>query len=72
MSKPLQGLLFREKVVEEIIQTESDFVTDMNTLITLYLNPILAGGILSANEVERLFSNISTLIKINEGTQLIG
>jgi hypothetical protein len=67
MNKPLQGLLFREKVVEEIIQTEQDFVNDMNILITLFLNPNLAGVILSANEVERLFSNISTLIKINEG-----
>lgn len=39
----------------------------MKLLISLFLTPILEKGILSANEVQRLFSNISSLIKINEG-----
>lgn len=58
---------FREHVIKEVIQTEQDYVNDMNIMINLFLNPILERGILSANEVQRLFANIATLIKINEG-----
>lgn len=59
---------FRENVIKEVIQTEEDFVKDMSLMISLFLTPILERGILSANEVERLFSNIKSIIKINEGT----
>lgn len=58
---------FRENVIKEVLQTEDDFVKDMNCLISLFQTPILERGVLSANEVQRLFSNISSLIKINEG-----
>lgn len=40
---------------------------DIKLMISLFVTPILAKGILSANEVQRLFSNITSLIKINEG-----
>jgi hypothetical protein len=61
------GLSLRERVIDEIIQTEKDYVWDLNILINVYMNPLLSRGILSANEVQRLFSNITTLVKINEG-----
>lgn len=57
----------RANVVKEVIQTEQDYVKDMKLMISLFLTPILEKGILSANEVQRLFSNITSLIKINEG-----
>jgi FYVE/RhoGEF/PH domain-containing protein 3 len=58
---------FRENVIKEVVQTEDDFVKDMNLMISLFLTPILERGILSANEVQRLFSNIKSIVKINEG-----
>jgi FYVE/RhoGEF/PH domain-containing protein 3 len=67
MSEEPFNPIFREHVIKEVLQTEEDYVKDMNLLISLFLTPILERGILSANEVQRLFSNISSLIKINEG-----
>ena len=57
--------------MKEVIQTEQDYVKDMKLMISLFLTPILEKGILSANEVQRLFSNITSLIKINEGNQFM-
>eukprot|EP01126_Amoeba_proteus_P049597 TRINITY_DN5810_c4_g1_i1.p1 TRINITY_DN5810_c4_g1~~TRINITY_DN5810_c4_g1_i1.p1 ORF type:complete len:435 (-),score=116.40 TRINITY_DN5810_c4_g1_i1:81-1355(-) len=62
----VKRLQTRGRVINEIIQTELDFVNDMKLLIEVFYNPFEENGLLNRSELETLFCGVGELIKINE------
>ncbi|KAK5582398.1 hypothetical protein RB653_003981 [Dictyostelium firmibasis] len=56
---------FRIKIINELIETERDYVRDLNIVVEVFLNPIREKQLLSAKDVNALFSNIEILYSIN-------
>lgn len=52
----------RSRVVAEIVSTERTFVSNLKTLIDVYIDPLRAKGILSPQEVALLFRNWELLV----------
>lgn len=57
----------RRNVIKELINTESDYVKDLNVLINIFMVPLEESGIISYNESTILFSNLQDLLEINLG-----
>jgi hypothetical protein len=56
----------RKEVVKEIVQTERDYVRDLQILISVFLNPIRKQELLSSYDIVSLFSNIEALLPLNQ------
>ncbi|KAM9963611.1 hypothetical protein ACTFIW_006847 [Dictyostelium discoideum] len=56
---------FRIKIINELIETERDYVRDLNIVVEVFLNPIREKQLLSAKDINSLFSNIEILYSIN-------
>ena len=56
----------RKEVVEELVQTERDFVRDLEITITVFLTPIRRQKLLSSYEIVSLFSNLESLLPLNK------
>ncbi|KAL6056761.1 Rho guanine nucleotide exchange factor 4 [Balamuthia mandrillaris] len=60
----------QSKTLQELIQTEEDYVADLQLVIKLYIGPMHERaeeiGIKSARELECIFSNIVLISKVNE------
>ncbi|KAM9989947.1 hypothetical protein ACTFIY_005993 [Dictyostelium cf. discoideum] len=56
---------FRIKIINELIETERDYVRDLNIVVEVFLNPIREKQLLSAKDINSLFSNIEILFSIN-------
>ncbi|KAN0032251.1 hypothetical protein ACTFIV_006132 [Dictyostelium citrinum] len=56
---------FRIKIINELIETERDYVRDLNIVVEVFLNPIREKQLLSAKDINALFSNIEILYSIN-------
>lgn len=67
----LQGLSQEEKLrqmaIFELINTERDYVRDLQTICNLYETPLLEKKLLGQKNSETVFSNVSMLLKIHEG-----
>ncbi len=55
----------RNLVINEIINTERDYVKDLQIIMDQFRNPLKEEGILSEEELRDIFSNINLLIKVN-------
>mmetsp|Transcript_11802 Transcript_11802/g.12975 ORF Transcript_11802/g.12975 Transcript_11802/m.12975 type:complete len:517 (+) Transcript_11802:135-1685(+) len=55
----------RGNIMAEIMKTESDYKDDLNTLIDLFMNPMLEQGIVSKEEHRVLFGNIKAIARTN-------
>lgn len=55
----------RNKVVNELIKTERDYIKDLEIIIKLFIEPLEEEGILTKEELKDIFSNIRLLININ-------
>lgn len=56
----------REKILNEIVNTENDYVNDLGVIIEVFLKPIREYGGVSAAEVQQVFSNIEVIYDINK------
>lgn len=59
----------RSRVVAEIVSTERTFVSNLKTLIDVYIDPLRAKGILSPQEVALLFRNWELLVSQSDRRQ---
>eukprot|EP01125_Pyxidicula_operculata_P004422 TRINITY_DN1677_c1_g2_i2.p1 TRINITY_DN1677_c1_g2~~TRINITY_DN1677_c1_g2_i2.p1 ORF type:complete len:938 (+),score=198.17 TRINITY_DN1677_c1_g2_i2:60-2873(+) len=62
----IKNLKTRGRVLNEVINTEKDFVDDMKFIIQYFKTPLEKSGIISENESTTLFGNIAHLIDLNE------
>mmetsp|Transcript_124780 Transcript_124780/g.186397 ORF Transcript_124780/g.186397 Transcript_124780/m.186397 type:complete len:518 (-) Transcript_124780:63-1616(-) len=64
----------RHKCLEEIYQTEKDYIDDLETLINVFIFPLRAMAILDDKSLYNVFSNVEVLINCNKEmlTQLEG
>lgn len=56
----------RHKCLEEIYQTEKDYIDDVETLINVFIFPMRTMQILDENNLKRIFSNVEVLIACNQ------
>ena len=65
-AKELKYAKMRKGITEELIQTERDYVRDLEITIRLFLSPIRRQKLLSGYEIASLFSNLEQLLPINK------
>jgi len=56
----------RHKCLEEIYQTEKDYIDDVETLINVFIFPLRAMQILDEHNLKNIFSNVEVLINCNK------
>jgi hypothetical protein len=56
----------RHMVINEIINTEKDYVYDLQVLLTVFMTPLLNEGILTPDEISAIFSNAKLLVSVNK------
>jgi len=56
----------RELVLRELIDTERDYVRDLELIIKAFYNPLEERSILSKEDMSQLFSNIPVLVQVNK------
>ncbi|KAJ3288135.1 cytochrome c oxidase subunit 1 [Borealophlyctis nickersoniae] len=61
--------LMRLSVVYELIETESDYVRDLNTMINYHKEQIKSTKLLTDEEIATLFSNLDQLVPVNQQLQ---
>eukprot|EP00051_Salpingoeca_urceolata_P016502 m.219476 g.219476 ORF g.219476 m.219476 type:complete len:196 (-) comp18695_c0_seq10:4072-4659(-) len=73
--KRLKSLLGRERqrqqVIFELIQTERQYLRDLNIIKGLFRRSVMEQTQLSADQIWRLFSNVDDVIKANAGGRCI-
>ncbi|CAH1798643.1 unnamed protein product [Owenia fusiformis] len=62
MAQPMSGAQRVRKVILELIDTERQYVKDLNCLIERYLEPLQAETFLSNDDIEQLFGNIQEIV----------
>ncbi|KAL6070881.1 Rho guanyl nucleotide exchange factor [Balamuthia mandrillaris] len=55
----------RHKIINEIINTERDYIKDLQNLIHYFMEPLESNKILSSEEIKVIFSNVTMIVKIN-------
>eukprot|EP01128_Nolandella_sp_AFSM9_P006796 TRINITY_DN3571_c1_g1_i1.p1 TRINITY_DN3571_c1_g1~~TRINITY_DN3571_c1_g1_i1.p1 ORF type:complete len:444 (+),score=119.87 TRINITY_DN3571_c1_g1_i1:133-1464(+) len=55
----------REKILTEILNTERDYVKDLNIILDVYNNPLKESGIVTDEQAQILFANVSELEGLN-------
>lgn len=55
----------REKILNEILQTEKDYVNDLGVIINVYCKELTTNGIITPEQEKTLFSNIEELEELN-------
>ncbi|ELR18659.1 RhoGEF domain containing protein [Acanthamoeba castellanii str. Neff] len=55
----------RNRVINEIVNTERDYVQDLKIMLTLFRMPLDEEGILTKEELSTIFSNLSMLLHVN-------
>lgn len=65
-----ESVVYRDEIVREMVKTERQYVRDLTILIQLFLLPLKSAGeeagLLSKEELYKIFSNVETLLKVNE------
>lgn len=62
----LQQQRLRQQVVEELVNTETDYVRDLKLILSVFYMPLKSRGILGNAELQSIFSNLSVLLNVNE------
>lgn len=57
--------LKRHKIINELLNTERDYIRDLNLVIKMFLEPLGKEGILTPEEIKDIFSNIKLLVGVN-------
>eukprot|EP01133_Synstelium_polycarpum_P007733 gene7733-9063_t len=61
-----KNLAMRTKIIDEIIETERDYVRDLQIVQEVFVGPIKEKELLSVKDANMLFSNIEVLLSINQ------
>jgi len=61
---------YRKRVQQELLSTERTYVSGLNTLVNVFINPLTNSGILAGPQIVTLFSNVQSLVKLH--TYLVG
>ncbi|EFA81156.1 calmodulin-binding protein [Heterostelium album PN500] len=61
-----KNLQMRTKIIEEIIETEKDYVRDLQIVLDVFLTPIRDKSMLQLKDINTLFSNLEILLSINK------
>jgi len=61
-----QELRQRNRVINEIINTERDYVHDLEVMVSVFETPMLEENVVTKEEVSMLFSNVKQLIEVNK------
>jgi len=56
----------RENVVNEVLNTERDYVRDLHVLVDVYLLPLRENGLLSPQQMHVVFSSVESMLPVNE------
>lgn len=56
----------RQKIVKEIFDTEHNYISQLNTIVTLFLKPIRLGCLLPPEAINAIFSNVEGILAVNE------
>jgi FYVE/RhoGEF/PH domain-containing protein 3 len=62
----LKMLAKRDQVLQEIVDTERTYVKNLQELFTMYANPIKERNLLTAEQYNRVFSDLTIIKKLNE------
>jgi hypothetical protein len=65
LSPEARKQVLRQTVIEEIVATEADYVGDLELVVTHCLEPARQRGIISQQDLTRLFSNIEQIWRSN-------
>jgi hypothetical protein len=65
LSPEARKQVLRQTVIEEIVATEADYVGDLELVVTRCLEPARQRGIISQQDLARLFSNIEQIWRSN-------
>ncbi|ELR12501.1 RhoGEF domain containing protein, partial [Acanthamoeba castellanii str. Neff] len=60
-----QELRQRNRVINEIINTERDYVHDLDVMVSVFETPMLEEHVVTKEEISTLFSNVKQLIEVN-------
>jgi hypothetical protein len=66
LSPEARKQVLRQTVIEEIVQTEADYVEDLELVVTRCLQPARERGIIGAQELQQLFANIEDIWSRNK------
>lgn len=55
----------RNKCINEIIDTERDYITDLEIVADLFVAPLRGDNIISAADVGKIFSNIEQILQFS-------
>jgi len=55
----------RQEVIYEIIETEKDYVRDLEIMIDLFVKPLKDKNILEAQDISKVFNNIEVIVNVN-------
>lgn len=56
----------RKMVLAEILQTERDYVNDIEIVAVVFIRPLLEKNIISREDHTLLFSNLEVLVHVNQ------
>jgi hypothetical protein len=50
----------------EILQTEKAYVSNLDTIIHVYYEPLMENGLIDATDVSFIFDSIRTIVSLNK------
>jgi RhoGEF domain/PH domain len=56
----------RVAVLQELIETEKDYLVDMETLVSVFVFPMKAMGLVSPDDLQVIFSNVEDVLPIHQ------
>eukprot|EP01114_Cavostelium_apophysatum_P005323 TRINITY_DN1615_c1_g2_i1.p1 TRINITY_DN1615_c1_g2~~TRINITY_DN1615_c1_g2_i1.p1 ORF type:complete len:637 (-),score=180.86 TRINITY_DN1615_c1_g2_i1:36-1946(-) len=60
-----QSTRMRNKVINEVIGTERQYVDDLETILNVFLNPLKSANLIPKDSVGAIFSNVELLVGVN-------
>eukprot|EP01088_Endostelium_zonatum_P006115 TRINITY_DN18221_c0_g1_i1.p1 TRINITY_DN18221_c0_g1~~TRINITY_DN18221_c0_g1_i1.p1 ORF type:complete len:600 (-),score=145.63 TRINITY_DN18221_c0_g1_i1:42-1841(-) len=64
--RDVTGMDQRARVINELIETESDYVRDMKIVIELYMEPLRKSKVVSVYQLNMIFCNIEKIMEANK------
>jgi len=68
--KEAQRVKQRKNIINEIRDTERDYVNDLNIIVNVFTIPLTQEGIIPQADIVGLFSNIAVLVNVNQKLHL--
>ena len=62
-------MIARFKHIEELVQTEKDYIRSLVVIIEQLQKPLLARNLVTPKESEQIFSNVETILRLHESLE---